>query len=34
MTGGSGRDMWDFNEVTDSQAGATRDLVTDFAPGP
>ena len=33
MTGGGGRDTWDFNEVADSPAGATRDVVTDFAPG-
>ena len=33
MTGGPGRDTWDFNDVADSPAGATRDLVTDFAPG-
>jgi Ca2+-binding RTX toxin-like protein len=33
MTGGGGRDTWDFNEVADSPAGATRDMVTDFAPG-
>ena len=33
MTGGGGRDTWDFNDVADSPAGATRDLVTDFAPG-
>jgi serralysin len=33
MTGGGGRDTWDFNEVADSPPGATRDLVTDFAPG-
>ena len=33
MTGGGGRDSWDFNDVADSPAGATRDLVTDFAPG-
>ena len=33
MTGGLGRDSWDFNDVADSPAGATRDLVTDFAPG-
>ena len=32
MTGGGGRDTWDFNDVADSPAGATRDLVTDFAP--
>ena len=32
MTGGAGRDTWDFNDVADSPAGATRDLVTDFAP--
>jgi len=30
-TGGSGRDLYDFNAVADSQAGATtRDLITDF----
>ena len=33
MTGGAGRDTWDFNAVADSPAGATRDVVTDFAPG-
>ncbi len=33
MTGGGGRDTWDFNDVADSPAGATRDVVTDFAPG-
>ena len=33
MTGGGGSDTWDFNEVADSPAGATRDVVTDFAPG-
>ena len=33
MTGGGGRDTWDFNDVADSPAGATRDLVTDFVPG-
>ena len=33
MTGGAGRDSWDFNDVADSPAGATRDLVTDFVPG-
>ena len=33
MTGGAGRDTWDFNDVADSPAGATRDLVTDFVPG-
>ena len=33
MTGGGGRDSWDFNAVADSPAGAARDLVTDFAPG-
>jgi len=33
MTGGGGRDTWFFKEVADSPAGATRDLVTDFAPG-
>jgi len=33
MTGGAGRDTWDFNDVADSPAGATRDVVTDFAPG-
>ena len=34
MTGGGGRDSWDFNEVADSPAGAARDVVTDFVPGP
>ena len=33
MTGGGASDTWDFNDVADSPAGATRDLVTDFAPG-
>ena len=33
MTGGAGRDTWDFNAVADSPAGATRDLVIDFVPG-
>ena len=33
MTGGGGRDTWDFNDVADSPAGATRDVITDFAPG-
>ena len=32
MTGGLGRDSWDFNDVADSPAGATRDVVTDFDP--
>ena len=31
-TGGSGRDLYDFNAVADSTAGATtRDVITDFA---
>ena len=30
--GGSSRDTYDFNDVTDSPAGATRDVVTDFDP--
>ena len=30
-TGGGGRDLYDFNAVADSQAGATtRDVITDF----
>ena len=33
MTGGGGRDTWDFNLVTDSPPGATRDVVRDFVPG-
>ena len=33
MTGGAGRDTWDFNDAADSPAGATRDVVTDFVPG-
>jgi Ca2+-binding RTX toxin-like protein len=33
MTGGGGRDTWDFNAVADSPAGATRDLVIDFVSG-
>jgi len=31
-TGGSGRDLYDFNAVADSKVGATtRDVITDFA---
>ena len=32
MTGGSSRDTYDFNDMADSPAGATRDVVTDFDP--
>ena len=32
-TGGGGRDLYDFNAVADSPAGASRDVVTDFVPG-
>ena len=30
LSGGSSRDTYDFNDVADSPAGATRDVVTDF----
>ena len=30
-TGGAGRDLYDFNAIADSKAGAsTRDVITDF----
>ncbi|MFZ1429296.1 MAG: hypothetical protein WAS21_21270 [Geminicoccaceae bacterium] len=32
-TGGGGRDLYDFNAVADSPAGATRDVIKDFVPG-
>ena len=32
-TGGGGRDLYDFNAVADSPAGASRDVIKDFAPG-
>lgn len=32
-TGGGGRDTYDFDKVQDSPAGASRDVIADFAPG-
>ena len=33
MTGGGGRDTWDFNAIADSPASASRDVIRDFTPG-
>ena len=30
-TGGGGRDLYDFNAVSESAAGSNRDVITDFA---
>ena len=32
-TGGGGRDVYDFDKVQDSPAGASRDVIKDFVPG-